>query len=162
MKLLKKISENSKKKFKEMQKKINVNKDYTLDFDKLNGENKIIFKDGKKIKLIGDFNFYGIYNNETGIWTWANVIPDVDLDKVKLIEKLRLKSIMFENNIDSSPVNVFFYQFLANDNMLIPQKYMGLIIDLLLYLNDDLYILNPINSQNNLQYIGLSKILELH
>ena len=43
MNLLKKITENSKKKFKEIKKKININKDYTFEFTIINKEPKIIF-----------------------------------------------------------------------------------------------------------------------
>ena len=58
---------------------------------------------------------------------------------------------------------MFFYQLLINDTMFIPdEKYFGLIIDLLLYISDDLYIFEPLNSIGNVQLIGLSKINELY
>lgn len=162
MKLLKKISENSKKKFNQLKKKLNIDTNYTITFDTINKEKKLVLKEDKKVKLIGDFNFYGIYNKDSQIWNWANIIPDVDMKQIKFIEQLRLKAFTFEKNNDSSEVNVFFYQFLTNDSMVIPSKYVGLIVDLILYLTDDLYIFNPTNSVNNIQFIGLSNILELH
>lgn len=162
MKLLKKISENSKKKFTQLKKKLNIETNYTITFDTINKEKKLVLKEDKKTKLIGDFNFYGIYNKDTQIWNWANIIPEVDMKQIKFIEQLRMKAYTFEKNNDSSEVNVFFYQFLTNDSMVIPSKYIGLIVDLILYLTDDLYIFNPTNSVNNVQFIGLSNILELH
>jgi DNA-binding ferritin-like protein (Dps family) len=48
MNLLKKISENSKKKFKEIKKKININKDYTFDFTIVN---KYLYKDLNELGL---------------------------------------------------------------------------------------------------------------
>lgn len=162
MKLLKKISENSKKKFTQLKKKLNIETNYTITFDTINKEKKLVLKEDKKTKLIGDFNFYGIYNKDTQIWNWANIIPEVDMKQIKFIEQLRMKAYTFEKNNDSSEVNVFFYQFLTNDSMVIPSKYVGLIVDLILYLTDDLYIFNPTNSVNNVQFIGLSNILELH
>jgi hypothetical protein len=163
MNLLKKISENSKKKFKEIKKKININKDYTFDFTIVNKEQKILFLENKEKKLLGDFHFYGIYNNENKLWTWANAIPNTSIDTVRYIEKLRLKSFVFEKMINNNQSILFFYQLLNNDSMIIPdEKYLGLVIDLLLYLTDDLYIFEPLNSIGNTQIIGLSKINELY
>jgi hypothetical protein len=163
MNLLKKISENSKKKFKEIKKKININKDYTFDFTIVNKEQKILFLENKEKKLLGDFHFYGIYNNENKLWTWANSIPNTSIDTIRYIEKLRLKSFVFEKMMNNNQSILFFYQLLNNDSMIIPdEKYLGLIIDLLLYLTDDLYIFEPLNSIGNTQIIGLSKINELY
>lgn len=162
MKLLEKIRKNSKDKFNKIKKKLNIKKNYTITFDKINKEPKLFLVDKKEVKLVGDFNFYGIYNKDTQIWTWSNVIPDVLLSQIKYIENLRNKAYIFEKNQDSSETNVFFYQFLINDSMIIPEKYVSLIIDLILYLTDDIYIFEPTNSINNIQFIGLSKILELH
>jgi hypothetical protein len=162
MKLLEKIRKNSKDKFNKIKKKLNIKKNYTITFDKINKEPKLFLIENKKVKLVGDFKFYGIYNKDTQIWTWSNIIPDVLLSQIKYIEELRSKAYIFEKNIDSSETNVFFYQFLINDSMIIPEKYISLVVDLLLYLTDDIYIFEPTNSINNIQFIGLSKILELH
>jgi hypothetical protein len=162
MKLLKNISENAKKKYNELKKKISIKSNYIISFETINKEKKIVLKESKKIKLVGDFNFYGIYNKESQIWSWANIIPEVDMNQIKFIEQLRLKSYLFEKNSDSSEINLFFYQFLINDSMIVPNKYTSLIVDLLLYLTDDLYIFNPTNSINNIQFIGLKNILELY
>lgn len=162
MKLLKNISENAKKKYNELKKKINIKTNYIISFETINKEKKIVLKESKKIKLVGDFNFYGIYNKESQLWSWSNIIPEVDINQIKFIEQLRLKSYLFEKNSDSSEINLFFYQFLINDSMIVPTKYISLIVDLLLYLTDDLYIFNPTNSINNIQFIGLKNILELY
>ncbi len=110
MKLLEKIRKNSQDKFEKMKKKINVKKNYTISFEKINKEHKLILTENKKVKLIGDFNFYGIYNEHTQMWVWANAIPDVLLSQIKQIEELRAKAYVFEKNIDTSEINVFFYQ----------------------------------------------------
>lgn len=162
MKLLEKIKKNSKTKFDEIKKKINIKKNYTIIFDNINKEPKLFLIENKKIKLIGDFHFYGIYNKNTQMWTWSNVIPDVLLNQIKYIKEIRSKAFIFEKNIDSSKTNMFFYQFLVNDSMFIPKKYISLIYDLILYLTDDIFIFEPPHSINNVQIIGLSKILELH
>jgi len=162
MKLLEKIKKNSQIKFDEIKKKLNIKKNYTITFDKINKEPKLFFIENKKIKLVGDFNFYGIYNKDTLLWMWSNIIPNVSLNQIKYIEEIRSKSYIFEKNVDSSKINIFFYQFLINDSMIIPKKYINLICELILYLTDDIFIFEPTNSINNVQFIGLSKILELH
>ena len=162
MKLLEKIKKNSQTKLNEIKKKLNIKRNYTLIFDKINKEPKLFLIEKKKIKLIGDFNFYGIYNKDTELWTWSNIIPDVLLNQIKYIEEIRSKSYIFEKKLDSSKINIFFYQFLINDSMVIPKKCISLIYDLILYLTDDIFIFDPTNSINNVQFIGLSKILELH
>jgi hypothetical protein len=65
MKLLKKISDNSKRKYNELKKKLNIKNNYIISFDTINDEKKILLKDNKKTKLIGDYNFYGIYQPYT-------------------------------------------------------------------------------------------------
>ena len=162
MKLLEKIKKNSQIKFDEIKKKLNIKKNYTITFDKINKESKLFLIENKKIKLVGDFNFYGIYNKDTLLWMWSNIIPNVSLNQIKYIEEIRSKSYIFEKNVDSSKINIFFYQFLINDSMIIPKKYINLICELILYLTDDIFIFEPTNSINNVQFIGLSKILELH
>jgi hypothetical protein len=162
MKLLEKIRRNSKTKFDEIKDKLSIKKNYTIIFDKINNEPKLFIVEKKEIKLIGDFNFYGIYNKDTLLWTWSNIIPNVLLTQIKYIEELRSKAYIFEKNIEHSKINIFFYQFLINDSMVIPKKYISLVSDLILYLTDDIYIFDPTNSLNNVQFIGLSKILELH
>ena len=152
MKLLEKIRRNSKTKFDEIKDKLNIKKNYTIIFDKINNEPKLFIVEKKEIKLIGDFNFYGIYNKVSLLWTWSNIIPNVLLTQIKYIEELRSKAYIFEKNIEYSEINIFFYQFLINDSMVIPKKYISLVSDLILYLTDDisfqyfrLYQLNQLN-----------------
>jgi hypothetical protein len=95
MKLLKNISENAKKKYNQLKKKINIKTNYIISFETINKEKKIVLKESKKVKLVGDFNFYGIYNKESQLWSWANIIPEVDINQIKVIEELRLKSYLF-------------------------------------------------------------------
>jgi hypothetical protein len=167
MNLLKKITKNSKDKFNMIQKKIKINKNYIIDFKTINKEIKIVFKESdsknkNNIKVIGDYHFFGRYNAQTKIWTWANIMPNISIEIINYIDSLRLKGYIFEKNINSSEVVMFFYQFLTTDSMFIPdEKYMGLIIDLLLYLSDDMYIFERPNSGNEIDLIGLVKINEL-
>ena len=52
--------------------------------------------------------------------------------------------------------------FLTNNSMFIPEeKYIGLIIDILLYLSDDMYIFERPLDGNTIELYGLVKINEL-
>ena len=163
MNLLKKLSTNSEKKFNEIKKKIDINKDYTIKFKNINKDLKIIFvKDDEDI-LIGDFHFFGLYNPDTKIWKWANILSGISYQVMNYIDTLRLKSYIFEKKMNNSETDMFFYQFLTKDSMYIPsEKYVGFIVDLLLYLSDDLYLFQPSNSSGSIQFVGLTKINELY
>lgn len=166
MNLLKKITKNSKDKFNLIQKKININKNYIIDFKTINKEIKIVFKEtgtkNKDIKVVADYHFFGRFNTQTKIWTWANIMPNISIEIINYIDSLRLKGYIFEKNINSSEIVMFFYQFLTNNSMFIPEeKYIGLIIDLLLYLSDDMYVFERPNSPTEIDLIGLVKINEL-
>ena len=162
MKLLKEIFMNSKNKNKELKKKINIKNNYIITLDNQNNESRIILKEDNTTKLIGNYNFFGIYNNTTELWYWSNIIPSASIKQNKYIENLRLKAYIFEKNNNYSEIIFFFYQFLINDTMNVPKKYIGIIFDLLLYLSDDIYIFTPLDAKGNMQFIGLSKILELY
>jgi hypothetical protein len=74
-----------------------------------------------------------------------------------------MKGYLFETMKNNNQSTMFFYQFLTNDSMYIPEKkYLGLICDLLLYISDDMYIFSSQNENNDLQFVGLSKINELY
>jgi len=162
MNLLTKISKNSKKKFKEIQKTIDIRKNYKITFDKINNQKKIFFIENKNIKLIGDYHFYGIYNTQTKLWSWANVLPNVGIDTIKYIDELRTKGYLFEKMATNNQTTQFFYQFLTNDSFLIPDsKYLALVTDVLLYITDEMYIFEQPNNSNEIFFYGLTKISEL-
>jgi hypothetical protein len=162
MNLLTKISKNSKKKFKEIQKTIDIRKSYKITFDRINNQKKIFFIDNKNIKLIGDYHFYGIYNTQTKLWTWANILPNVSIDTTKYIDEIRTKGYLFEKMATNNQTTQFFYQFFTNDSFLIPdQKYLALVTDVLLYITDEMYIFEQQNNNNEIFFYGLTKISEL-
>ena len=59
--------------------------------------------------------------------------------------------------------DIFYYQLLTQDVLLIndsESKLLNWINELLLYLSNGLYYFNPINSQNNIQFLYLINIRE--
>jgi hypothetical protein len=120
-------------------------------------ENKIgIFKKDKLL-LVGEFNFYGIYQPNTNLFIWGNSIPGVSRNIIKNINQIKNANYLFEsdNNKDIS----LYYQLLTQDILLIPEENIRDINKLLLYLSENIMIFNPI-FDNNIQFIGLSKIVE--
>ena len=161
MTLLKKLFNNSKKKNTILKKYINIKDNYKVSFEKINSIKKLVLKKSNHKKLVGDYNVYGMYNKQSELWTWVNILPKYTIHQIKYIEELKLKAFIFEKSSESSQIKLFFYQFLSNDMMIIPEKYIGLIIDLLLYLTNDLHIFKNNIDVHTVQFIGLSKIDEL-
>ena len=88
-------------------------------------------------------------------------ICSIDINKYinKNIKYIKSFSHLFEGNNDVK--NNFYYQLLTQDVLLLPNENMiKWINELILYLSDDLYIFNPVNSESNVQFITLSKIKE--
>jgi hypothetical protein len=161
MKILKKMLENSKFKLNKIKNKINLNKIQNITIKLINNKKQLIISDKNNKKIIGNYNYYGLYNPDTQIWTWANIIPNVNLLHVKYVENFRLKSYLFEKTMSNSTTELFFYQFLANDSMLIPDiKYLGYITNILIYLSEDLYVFSR-EYDDKIQFVGLQKINEL-
>ena len=75
------------------------------------------------------------------------------------IKKIKSYKNKFKNK--NKKISKFYYNLLTNKKIsLHNDNEIELINKLLVYLNDDFYFINPKNSQNNIQIIGLNKIKE--
>lgn len=151
MSIFDKIKTNKNQKHKEINKILNIKKNYNINFEK----DTIIITDENKNKVItSEYIFFGIYQPNTKLWIWASSIPGVNKKQIELVNNIRNKSFIFENNNDKTIL--LYHQLLTNDvlNLNEPDK----INDVLMYLSDSLVILTPLNSLGNIQYIGLTKI----
>ena len=160
MNILKKVEINYNNKYKKISKLLNLENNYRIDFIK-SSTNKILLGlyDNNKLIFNGKFNFYGIYQDNNKLWIWSSSIPGVNSKQIKKINDLKKLNYLFENN-DNEIIN-FYYQFLTQDVILITDlKQLEWINRLLIYLSDDLYYFNPINNDKNIQFIGLSNIIE--
>ena len=118
-------------------------------------------KSGKNVLLEAKFNFYGIIKNN--MFIWASSIPLVNKKFLKNIKELRDKSVVIENKFKSNKdekLNYFYYSLLTQEVLLLDniREPIKLINNLLLDLGNDIYILNPTNASNNIQFIGINKI----
>jgi hypothetical protein len=159
MKLINKIKQLNDEKNKSITKLLSSSKKYRIDFFKNGNKNQMGIFDGKKMIVAGDYNFYGIYQPYTKLWIWACSIPGVDKKHIKNIRKIKASNHLFEE--DSDPKISFYYQLLTQDVILITnEKMLEWINELLLYLSNDFYHFNPVNSGENIQFITLTNIKE--
>jgi hypothetical protein len=157
--IIQKIKKLSNEKYNYINNLLDLNKKYITKF--LNVDNKKmigIFLD-KKIILLTEYYVYGIYQPYTKLWIWASSIPGIDIKNIKNIQKIKSFNYLFENNDD--PKYNFYYQFLTQDVIYISDiKLLKWIKDLILYLSNDIWCFTPSNSEQNYQFITISKIKE--
>jgi hypothetical protein len=159
MEILKKINKVNKEKNKEITKILNLQRKYSIEFYN-SGKNKMMgIYDDKKMILGCQYNFYGIYQPYTKLWIWASSIPGVELRHIKNIKKLKAFEYLFES--ESYPKLNFYYQLLTQDVLYITDEHMlNWINELIIYLTEDLYYFNPVNSEKNIQFLTVVNIKE--
>ena len=138
---------------------INFKKKYRITFNRTK-DNKLLelYSDNIKI-LVGKYNFYGIYQKSTKLWIWATSIPGINKKYIDNINKIKSFNYLFESSNDIR-MN-FYYQLLTQDVIYITDnKLLNWINELLLYISQDITYFNPTNSEGNIQFIGLSNIIE--
>ena len=151
----KKIKNNNQEKYKKIIKIINPKKKYLLKFIENNKKKLLGFYLNNKLIIAGEYTFYGIYQPTTKLWIWTTSIPGINIININKINKIKKMNYLFENNEDM----LFYYQLLTNDVLYIEDNnQLDLINDLLLYLSDDLYYFNPVNSMGNIQFLTLVNI----
>jgi hypothetical protein len=155
----KKINDYIIMKNKENDKLLNHNKEYNLDFIKKNNKTLATLSIDNKKLLVGEYNFYGIFQHKTNLWIWASSIPGIDKSQIRNINKIKKFSYLFESD-NNEKIN-FYYQLLTQDVLLIDnEKFLDWIKDLIMYLSNDVLILTPSNSENNIQFITIKNIIE--
>jgi hypothetical protein len=158
--MINKISDYIKVKNKYISNIINLKKKYKISFSRKN-KNKLLelYDDNNNKILTGKYHFYGIYQKSTKLWIWASSIPGIDRIYIDAIDKIKSYSYMFESS-DDTRMN-FYYQLLTQDVIYISDiNLLTWINELLIYLYKDLIYFNPTNSQGNIQFIGLTNIIE--
>ena len=115
-----------------------------------------LFHENKKI-LTGKFNFYGIIR-PNGIFLWSFMIPGIDKRILDQVNKVKSFSHLFENSSDKDML--LYKSFLDHDSILINEEEQKKLLDLILYLGNDIYYFVQTNKDGNLQLIYLSEITE--
>jgi len=155
MKIINKIKNNKNEKNKEINKILNIKKNYNINFEK---EVAIITDEDNNKILTSEYIFFGIYQPSTKLWIWSSSIPGVNKKQIEFVNNIKNKSFIFENDNDKDIL--LYNQLLTNDvlNLNDSDDILEKINDVLLYLSNSLVILTPLNSLGNIQYIGLTKI----
>jgi hypothetical protein len=158
MSLLDKIIKKYEQKNKEIKKMLDPEKKYLIEFQKT-GKKQICIYENKKLIIVGDYTFYGIYQYQTKLWIWASSIPGVDKSNIKKINLIKKLNHLFESD-NNEKIN-FYYQLLTQDVIQITdEKILEWIPELLIYLSDEIYCFTPINNEGNMQFITLKKVNE--
>lgn len=140
---------------KNFKKILDLKKDYQLQFK--NNIIKIFFNEKKVLE--GEYIFFGIFEASTNLWMWSSSIPGTNKKNNLSVNKIRDKKFLFEKN--NNKEMLFIYQFLNEDVIKITNlKYLKLISQVLNFLNNSLFMFNPNNNKNNMEFIGLTKIKE--
>ena len=152
----KKINKYHKEQTKNINKILNVKNNYNIKF---NNNNYICLYQNNKLIIAGEYYFHGIYQTNTKLWIWSSSIPGVQLKYYDRVKEIKKNDFLFEGN--KSEKEMFYFQFLTNDVLLITDnKMLNWINELLIYLNNDLFYFNPVHFENNIQFITLSNIVE--
>ena len=155
----KKINDTFTKKFNYISTYLNT-KNNNIEFIE---KNKLIFTDGKQKKILkATFKFYGIVNNNNYIWNTS--IPLVKNKYKIIVENIRKKKDEFYQDYikTQNDLSYFYYAILDNDMTLVEKNMIENINKLILYLTDDIFIFNIVNSKGNIQFISIDKILEIY
>ena len=94
---------------------------------------------------------------------WNTSIPLVKESLKKKVKKIKKnKDIFYKDYIETqNELSYLYYSILDNDMTFVNNNMIDNINKMVLYLTDDLFIFNPINSKNSIQLITIDKILEL-
>ena len=158
--IINKITKSIKQKKKIINKILNINNEYKIKILPNEKYNLLgIYDNNNKLLISGKYNFYGIYNTNNKIWIWGSSIPGIEQNIIKNISKIKSFSYLFENENDN--ISNFYFQLLTQDIILIKSnKELELINKLFLYLSNDLYYFNPLDSNLNIEFYTLKKIKE--
>lgn len=155
--IIKKIKKYNNSKLEEIDKIFNFKNKYTID---LNTKLLKLYDETNTKKLVTEYIFFGIYQPDTKLWIWANSIPGVNKQNIKIVENIKKNTnYIFEN--DDSEEGQYIYQFLTQDVIVINNKNILNLLTLTLnYISNSLNILTPLNEYNNVQFIGITNIIE--
>jgi len=157
MDIIKKIKDYNNNKLKEINKIFDFKNKYTINLD--NTLLKLYDTSHNK-KLVTEYIFFGIYQPQTKLWIWSNSIPGVNKHNIKIVEDIKKNNnYIFEN--DESEESQYIYQFLTQDVIIITNNNILNLLTLTLnYISNSLNILTPVNEYNNVQFIGITNIIE--
>jgi len=155
MNIIDKIDNYYKKQHKKLKEIVDLTEQFIIKIDNNNLLHLLDYNGNKKFTT--KFYFYGIIDKNKN-FVWANILSGMNNtifnEKIKNIKESKI----FNN--DSMNVRYNFYKNLIKNNKvkITSNEQLLWINKLLMYLNNDYYYLNPINSKKNVQLIGIHKL----
>lgn len=157
MDIIKKIDKYYKKQIKNIKKMV-MGQNYIIKFDKKR-DNIVKFYNNEEKVYSAEYTFYGAITNDM-TFNWNNTI--YGFKNKKMLDNVKeLKSKKDEFKDSDNKRSQFYYNLLSNDKIkLKSSNEIEWLNRLLIYLNKDFYYINPLNSNNYIQVIGINKIKE--
>ena len=160
MDINKKIDKYYKKQNKYISNKIDMDNTFNIKFNKKRLNIMEFYDNDGELSLTSKYVFYGfINNNNEFIWNY-NIYGFYNDDMISVVKNIKENRELFKTN---SERDNFYRNLLNNDKLKIKnEKEIEWINKLLIYFNKDIFHVNPSNSNNNIQFIGVHKIKELY
>lgn len=157
MNIIDKIDNYYKKQHKKLKSIVDLEEQFIIKIDNNSNNLLHLFDYNGNKKFTTQFNFYGIVDKNKN-FIWANILSGMNNSIFKdKIEKIKDRGDFNKESIN--PRYIFYQNLLKNDKVKITSKEQLLWINkLLMFLSNDYYYLNPINSKKNIQLIGIHKI----
>ena len=162
----------------DIQKKLDITKEYQYNFVEENGLNIIEISIDNKIKLRAEYNIIGLYNIPLSIWYWGYSLEFVNrklLDKLQIIKEFSKKLEINDknNNGEFKPVELEELYFItSNNNFYCSSQNIDKIIKIVLYLTKGIWFIpvkhsdkmigNINNQMDRIEYILINKILQFN
>lgn len=160
----------------DIQKKLDITKDYQYNFVEENGLNIIEIIFDNKIKLRAEYNIIGLYNIPLSIWYWGYALDFVNkklVDKLQIVKQLPKTLLDSDSDIHFSSVELEELYFMTkNNDFYCSSQNIDKIIKLVLYLTKGIWyimvkhsaqMVGDVNNQmDRVEYILIHKILQFN
>ena len=158
----------------DIQKKLDITKEYDYNFIEENGIHIVEISLDGKMKLKAEYNVIGLYNIGLSVWYWGYALQFINR---KLVEKLQpIKNLVKTLEKDSnnfSPVELEELHFItSNNNFYCSSQNIDRIIRLVLYLTKaiwyapvkhfDKLVGDANNQMDRIEYIMITKIIQFN
>jgi hypothetical protein len=172
-KIYKKIDSYYKNAKEDIQKKLDITKEYQYTFVEENGKHIVEINSNNKLKLKAEYNIVGLYNIPVSVWYWSWSLPFVNkklLEKVNIVKDFpqKLEKQKDFNKISELELEELYF-LTSNNNFYCSGKNIDRIISLVLYLTEALWYF-PVKiadetstyKMERIEYIIITKILQFN
>jgi hypothetical protein len=156
----------------DIQKKLDITKEYNYNFIEENGNHVVEIRHDNKLKLKAEYNIIGIYNIALSFWYWGWSLPFINkklLDETKKIQLLSKKLDKEKNFNKFNPEELEeLYFTTSNNSFYCSSENIDRIIRLSMYITNALWYFPVKHTEENttqmevVQYIIITKVLQFN